>query len=714
MTLKCSYIFQSLLISLVFTQRLSFPQSFDGIPPGVETSDQLLQIGFLDVTKKPYFADPSGQSDSTAAIQKAVNDARDFRYACFFPSGTYLISDTISCEQALYKLDAPKKADGKVQNYWGSRNLPCILIGSRKGSRPVLRLNPESKKFQDKNNPRPLVWVWAQTRDNVPGTDEPAWGTEQPNISFNQIFQGIDIDVSGHPGAVGIRHAGSQGSTLEDVRIHAEGAFSGIWNCPGQGGGTYNVEIIGGDYGVWLDQAARFPMLAGLLCRGQKKAFVYHAGLVTPLMMAGFFFEGDPECAVSLVDNKAGAGTTLVDGIIKFSGKGRPVFETTQDENLVLKNVYVSNAVEVVRGERIPAKDSGSLIQCFARRNGSSRFWYGGQLTNKTRFEIVGADSAPVWEHIRKKHVWDAETFPFFEDEDAVNIKDLGARGDGVSDDTAVFKKAIGEHAKIFVPRGTYIVSDTLTLEKNTALFGVARIVSNIQAKDGWGRENTPIITTVDDRDATTCLAGLSVNHTDRAMHLSLIHWQAGRDSVVRNIYSDLVETDQKLKGGRMVFDWFISGSGGGRWYAVNCREGGYTRKSGHPGYRRLMVQGTTEPLAFYAMNTERITSDYQAEIQKSGGVSFYYYKAEASQIGTNNTQTPVVKICGSDNVSIYCMSGVLKMCDRGSLVTVEDSASVTVTCVRSFRPDAKYSLITVDGMELISGDSTCAYFSNE
>ena len=42
-------------------------------PTGVNTSDPLLQIGCLDVTKTPYQDDPTGTADSTQAIQRTVN-----------------------------------------------------------------------------------------------------------------------------------------------------------------------------------------------------------------------------------------------------------------------------------------------------------------------------------------------------------------------------------------------------------------------------------------------------------------------------------------------------------------------------------------------------------------------------------------------------------------------------------------------------------------
>ena len=50
------------------------------------------------------------------------------------------------------------------------------------------------------------------------------------------------------------------------------------------------------------------------------------------------------------------------------------------------------------------------------------------------------------------------------------NLRSLGAKGDGKTDDTAVIQKAIAEHPVIYVPSGFYVVSDTLTLRPDTIL----------------------------------------------------------------------------------------------------------------------------------------------------------------------------------------------------------------------------------------------------
>lgn len=59
----------------------------------------------------------------------------------------------------------------------------------------------------------------------------------------------------------------------------------------------------------------------------------------------------------------------------------------------------------------------------------------------------------------------DFETTPF-----KPSVKSYGAVGDGVADDTEAFQNALAENRLVYVPEGTYIISDTLTIEENCEL----------------------------------------------------------------------------------------------------------------------------------------------------------------------------------------------------------------------------------------------------
>lgn len=53
-----------------------------------------------------------------------------------------------------------------------------------------------------------------------------------------------------------------------------------------------------------------------------------------------------------------------------------------------------------------------------------------------------------------------------------VNVKKYGAKGDGVTDDTEAFKLAISSLKDVYIPKGTYIISDTIILNSGCKIFG--------------------------------------------------------------------------------------------------------------------------------------------------------------------------------------------------------------------------------------------------
>lgn len=73
--------------------------------------------------------------------------------------------------------------------------------------------------------------------------------------------------------------------------------------------------------------------------------------------------------------------------------------------------------------------------------------------------------------------VYGAKSHPIFTTETPVvmNVRDFGAKGDGATDDTAAIQAALsrtqqGECSHVVVPKGTYKVTDTLRIYRNTRL----------------------------------------------------------------------------------------------------------------------------------------------------------------------------------------------------------------------------------------------------
>jgi hypothetical protein len=57
-----------------------------------------------------------------------------------------------------------------------------------------------------------------------------------------------------------------------------------------------------------------------------------------------------------------------------------------------------------------------------------------------------------------------------------VSVKDFGAVGDGVTDDTTAIQAALNASLSVYVPAGTYLISAALTVPANTLFYGEGTI----------------------------------------------------------------------------------------------------------------------------------------------------------------------------------------------------------------------------------------------
>ena len=168
-------------------------------------------LGVINAANAPFSADPTAKRDSTAALQAAINAGYQHNMTVFLPHGVYRVTNTLNCSQT-----------------WDGTWFPPFRVGSHvlvgetppaNGARPTLWLPPDTPGFCNRSAGKIVLFFWHQ--DDVAGWPASVPKT-QPMNNINQVLQGIDIRIGARNyGAVGVRHRGAQGSSLEDVTVWA-------------------------------------------------------------------------------------------------------------------------------------------------------------------------------------------------------------------------------------------------------------------------------------------------------------------------------------------------------------------------------------------------------------------------------------------------------------------------------------------------------------
>lgn len=235
----------------------------------------------IDVTKAPYFADNSGNSDCTEALCRAIDDClrgyldgiKEMREKLlelwdrqgrkgnvyidaeagkiidgqifitfpekypnakilYFPKGTYLVSDTVTyIEDKLFTAQAPG------YNCQLCRNIH-ILGENREDT--VIKLSDNSRGFE-RGSEKPVLSF------NKASTD----GKETTNCAQMNTLEGITIDCgAGNDGAVGVLYAASNCGRIENVNITGKNGYAGIKFDYGSEAVVTDVNVEGFDYGM--------------------------------------------------------------------------------------------------------------------------------------------------------------------------------------------------------------------------------------------------------------------------------------------------------------------------------------------------------------------------------------------------------------------------------------------------------------------------------
>ncbi len=643
----------------------------DGISlevPELNSSHTMIDQGLLDVTKPPFMADASGTQDSTEALQHAIHFAREHGLVTWFPTGTYRVSDTLECDQHLFVRSTGLLAGQREEG-------PCVMVGSRAGAqRPKIYLAPASHGFSSTSKPKPVIHFWARSYHS--GSE-----TSQPNVAINQMIVNLDVEVgTGNAGAIGISNQGAQGSGIEDSIIDVTHGHTGISGGAGSGGSHSNVTVIGGEIGIDMSGSQPAPTLTGFTLLGQKKNAIYYRGpqnltVVGTRIVTAASSSGP---AVLVPDMSGGWSAVkgqlaMVDSSIEFPTSRSSNIAVHAGRSVYLQNLYVKNA-----GTASTSPDGASLDANISGWKQINEYAHGVRPPAYTDFGIAVQYETPVYRDgvrsnadvinlgasgvappgdLQSRHIW-SNTFASQESASAANVKaQYGAKGDGITDDTAALQRAIDENTVVYLPKGYYRITSPLVLKSNTQLVGVARHLANIVGMSGGSFGNAgspqPLVRTPNDANGTTTLAFLTLFAPIDLPGVYAVEWRTGRNSISRNVnvvsrsaYGYAGAPGKPNTGDTSNPLAVITGNGGGKWY--NFYQESHWKQA--PGYRHLLINGTSQQLSLYQVNPEHAQSDANIEIRNASNVDIYSLKGEGN--------FAVAWIRDSDQINVYGFGG--------------------------------------------------------
>lgn len=455
-------------------------------------------------TPENYDIKADGITDISDALQHAINQIKkEKNYGILFiPEGKYRISKTIHIPEAI-----------RLIGY--GKNRPEIVLGENTAGYQGEDEDPENYMFWFTNN---MVTDQEEPEDANPGT-------------FYSAFSNIDLRIEeGNPTAVALRTHYAQHGFVSHCDINIGSGRAGIYEV---GNEMENVRFFGGDYGIVTGPTS--PSW--------------------PMMIVDTYFEGQRKAALHTFDS----GLTIVNMHVK---NVPVVLEVQQDqtdrlffENSLFENI--SEAAIIFNGEFASTTNISMLnidarnVPIFAKLRNTDKIIRGKGNTYKVRefthglvienlnedskFEtlqdIIATDNAP--------EKLDRTIPPLPPMSQWINIKDLGAVGDGETDDTNIFKDAIANHKVIYVPQGWYHLTETLTMAPGTKIIGLHPwstqfvIHESEPAFSGFGAPK-PMIESSEGGDDIFNGIGISTGaYNNRAVGLK---WMANENSFVNDV----------------------------------------------------------------------------------------------------------------------------------------------------------------------------------
>ncbi len=406
----------------------------------------------LFFTPEQFSIKADGKSDVSDALQEALNQVKREKSfgILFIPEGKYRISRTIYIP-------------------------PAVRMIGYGGKRPVFILGKNTPGFQaevpgDKGKANYMFWF---TGNMVGAGDTPR---DAGAGTFYSAISNIDFTIEeGNPHAVVLRtHFAQHGFISHSVMNIGKGK-AGIFDV---GNELENVKFIGGEYGI----------------------YTYRTSPGWPMMIADTWFENQRKAAILTYD----AGLAIVKMQVKNvpvvveMGDSKPdrlymeecLFENVTEAAIKISmegNTFTQVNLQNIDCHKVPVlasfHKSGNKVMGLEKSYRVRDFTYGlvmEDLVADSRVETI-TDLVPI-DKVPAVLTPGIPALPPMEE--WVNIRQLGAVGDGDNDDTPVFREALEKYKTIYVPQGWYRITGTLKMRPGTRIIGLHPFATQFVLKE--------------------------------------------------------------------------------------------------------------------------------------------------------------------------------------------------------------------------------------
>jgi sugar lactone lactonase YvrE len=441
-----------------------------------------------------------GIADDSDVLQQAINKVRETtnQGILFVPAGRYCLTRTIYIWPGIRLIGF-----GTVR--------PTFVLAA---NTPGFQQGPAYMMFFAGGGPTSN----ASPADANPGT-------------FYSAISNIDIEIQeGNPGAVGVRAHYAQHCFLAHMDFHIGSGLAGIHDG---GNVAQDVHFYGGQYGIWTRKPSpgwQFTVIDATF-EGQREAAIREREAGLTLIRPQF---KNVPTAIS-IDAQFSDELWIKDGRM----------ENITGPAVIVSNEYSARTeinMENVVCRSVPVfvsyRESGKSVA------GPSEIYQVKTFSHGLHYEDIAA--VPGMRDVYDSTVLKTLPEPVKSDildlppmETWINIRDLGAVGDGMADDTDAFKKAIAEHRAIYVPSGQYRVTDTITLRPDTILIGLHPSVTRLVLADstpafqGVGSPK-PLLETP--KGGTNIVAGIGLYTNGINPRAVAAKWMAGSESMMNDV----------------------------------------------------------------------------------------------------------------------------------------------------------------------------------